>query len=401
MEKNQELDQLAINAIRALSIDAVQKANSGHPGMSLGAAPIAYELWANHLKHNPKNPTWFDRDRFILSAGHASMLQYSLLHLFGYDVSAEDLADFRQWQSKTPGHPEYLETEGVEMTTGPLGQGLASAVGFAIAEAHLAARFNTEEHKIIDHYTYVLHGDGCLQEGVTSEASSLAGTLGLYKLISIYDRNQITIEGSIDLAFTEDVSKRYEAYGWQVLHVADANDTKAIGAALEEAKANTTQPSMIIVESKIGYGSPLEGSAATHGNPLGDENIKQTKEKLGWELDLPAFSIPNNLQEYLSELQDELGQAETEWQETYVAWTAANPDLAQEFNECFEPNIEEIQNDPEFWNFSGKQATRAASGQVLNYLSKKVPGLIGGSADLEPSNNTKIEAFESFSAKKL
>ncbi|HZJ68702.1 MAG TPA: transketolase, partial [Candidatus Eisenbacteria bacterium] len=238
MKKDNQLDQLGINALRVLSVEAVQKANSGHPGMPLGTAPLTFELWANHMKHNPKNPDWFDRDRFILSAGHASALLYSLFHLFGYGLTIEDLAAFRQWQSKTPGHPEYMDTAGVEMTSGPLGQGIASAVGFAMAEAHLASRFNTEDHKIIDHYTYVLHGDGCLMEGVSSEAASFAGHYQLDKLIAFYDRNQITIEGSIDLAFTEDVAARYKAYGWQVIDVSDANDTKAIGKAIEKAKAN-------------------------------------------------------------------------------------------------------------------------------------------------------------------
>lgn len=398
MNKNQKLEELGINAIRVLSIDAVQKANSGHPGMPLGAAPMAFELWANHMKHNPKNPTWLDRDRFILSAGHASMLLYSLLHLFGYGVSKEDLAQFRQFKSKTPGHPEYLDTPGVEMTTGPLGQGLATAVGFAMAEAHLAARFNTKEHKIIDHYTFVMTGDGCLQEGVSSEASSLAGTLKLGKLITIYDRNQITIEGSTDLAFTEDVGARYRAYGWQVLEVADANDTASLSKAIDEAKAELSKPSMIIVHSQIGYGSPLVGSEKTHGSPLGVENIKKTKEALAWDSKLGEFEIPAELTDYMSELQTKLAKSEEAWDKTYQAWRQANPKLAKEFDLCFKPDLEAIENDQDFWKSDGKMATRKTSGIVLNKLAKHLPGLIGGSADLAPSNNTHMGDFSSFSA---
>ncbi len=398
MNRNQKLEELGINAIRVLSIDAIQKANSGHPGMPLGAAPMAFELWANHMKHNPKNPTWLNRDRFILSAGHASMLLYSLLHLFGYGVSKEDLAQFRQFNSKTPGHPEYLDTPGVEMTTGPLGQGLATAVGFAMAEAHLAARFNTKEHKIIDHYTFVMTGDGCLQEGVSSEASSLAGTLKLGKLITIYDRNQITIEGSTDLAFTEDVGARYRAYGWQVLEVADANDTASLSKAIDEAKAELSKPSMIIVHSQIGYGSPLVGSEKTHGSPLGAENIQKTKEALGWDSKLGDFDIPTDLANYMSELQAKLAESEDAWDKTYQAWRQANPELAKEFDLCFKPDLKAIENDQDLWKSGGTMATRKTSGIVLNKLAKHLPGLIGGSADLAPSNNTHMADFKSFSA---
>ncbi len=398
MKKDNRLEQLGINAIRTLSIDAVQKANSGHPGMPLGAAPVAFELWANHMRHNPGNPDWFNRDRFILSAGHASMLIYSLLHVFGYDVSAEDISNFRQWRSKTPGHPEYLDTPGVEMTTGPLGQGLATAVGFAMAEAHLASRFNTDSHKIIDHYTYVLTGDGCLQEGVSSEACSLAGHLKLGKLITIYDRNQITIEGSTNLAFTEDVAARYKAYGWEVIDVPDANDTALLGQAIEKAKSNLEQPSLIIVHSQIGYGSPLVGSAKTHGSPLGDENILKTKESLGWDINLPPFTLPQELTDYMQEVKAELAQSETIWNEEFAAWQKENPELWKEFNACLHPDVSAIENDPEIWQFSGSMATRKTSGIVLNKLAKLLPGLIGGSADLAPSNNTHMADFDSFSA---
>ena len=396
MERNQNLEQLAVNAIRTLSIDAVQKANSGHPGMPLGAAPIAYELWANHMSHNPANPKWFNRDRFVLSAGHASMLEYSLLHLFGYGLTVDDIKEFRQWGSKTPGHPEYGHTEGVEMTTGPLGQGFASAVGMAIAEAHLAARFNTDDHKVVDHYTFVLTGDGCLMEGITSEASSLAGTLKLHKLIALYDRNKITIEGPTALAFEEDVAARYRAYGWQVIEVDDANDREAVGKAIEEAKADKEHPSMIIIKSHIGFGSPLEGSEKTHGAPLGEENIAKTKQALGWPEDLKPFEVPSEVYDYMSKVGDELRKNESAWNDTMKAWREANPELGEEFDRCINGTVPELELDPEFWDFEGRAATRKTSGKVLNLLAQKLPNVIGGSADLAPSNNTHLEGFESF-----
>lgn len=398
MKKDKQLDQLAINALRALSIDAIQKANSGHPGMPLGTAPVAFELWANHMKHNPKNPDWLNRDRFILSAGHASALLYSLLHIFGYGLTSDDLAHFRQWKSKTPGHPEYRETDGIEMTSGPLGQGIATAVGIAMAETHLAARFNTDDHKIFDHYTYVLNGDGCLMEGVSSEASSLAGHLKLDKLIAFYDRNEITIEGSTDIAFTEDVAARYESYNWQVIHVRDANDNNAISKAIEKAKANKEQPSMIIIHSEIGYGSPLVGSEQTHGAPLGDENILKTKEALGWDTSLAAFEIPQALKDHMENLQNDLTKIESEWNKVFAEWEVANPELAKELDLCFNPDLTAIENDEDLWTFSGSQATRKSSGTVLNKLTKHLPGLIGGSADLAPSNNTHMADLGIFSA---
>ena len=284
MLSNSNLDQLAINAIRVLSAEGVQKAKSGHPGLPMGSAAMAYELWANHMNHNPADPNWINRDRFVLSAGHASMLLYSLLYLFGYGLTIDDLKSFRQWQSRTPGHPELHDTPGVEMTTGPLGQGLASAVGMAMAEAHLSARFNREDYPVFDHYTYVLSGDGCMMEGVSSEAASLAGNLGLGKLIVFYDDNEISIEGCTDCTFTENVGKRHEAYGWQVIHVNDGNDREALSAAIIEAKADLAHPSLIIVHTQIAFGSPLAGQAKTHGEPLGEENVAphQGQSELAW-----------------------------------------------------------------------------------------------------------------------
>ena len=314
MTYSQDFEDLAVSALRCCAIDAVQKANSGHPGMALDAAPLVWELFAHHMKHNPANPQWFNRDRFVLSAGHVSALLYSLFYLFGYGIEKEDLASFRQLDSKTPGHPEYGVTPGVEISTGPLGQGLASAVGMAMAEARLAAEFNREGYEIVDHYTYVLTGDGCLQEGVTHEACSFAGTQKLGKLIVIYDRNKITIEGSTDLAFDEDVAARYKAYGWQVLEVADANDLAAVSKALEAAKAEKEKPSLIIVRSKIAFGSPLEGQAKTHGSPLGEENVAATKKALGWPQELAMFELPSSLKEGMKQLRQELAEDEKAWQ---------------------------------------------------------------------------------------
>ena len=287
----QSLEELSINSIRFLAIDAVEKAKSGHPGLPMGAAPMAFVLWDRFLRFNPKNPKWFNRDRFILSAGHGSMLQYALLYLYGYDsVTIEDIKQFRQWESKTPGHPENFMTAGVEVTTGPLGQGIANGVGIAIAEAHLAAKFNKDGFSVVDHYTFVLGGDGCMMEGISSEAFSLAGTLGLSKLIVFYDSNKISIEGDTDIAFTENVQKRFEAYGFQTLVVEDGNNLEEIGTAIEVAKADKTRPSMITVKTKIGYGCPAkEGKASAHGEPLGVDNVKALKENLGWPSQEPFF----------------------------------------------------------------------------------------------------------------
>lgn len=397
MISQNELNRLAVSAIRVYSMDAVQKANSGHPGTPIGAAPIAFELFARHLKHNPKNPTWINRDRFILSAGHASMLLYSLLYLFDYGVSSDDLAQFRQLESATPGHPEYGDTPGIEMSTGPLGQGFATAIGFAIAEANLAARFNKPGFPVMDHYTYVFAGDGCLQEGVSSEASSLAGTLNLGKLICFYDRNEITIEGSTDLAFTEDVAMRYKSYGWQVLEVEDANDMEAVGKAIQDAKADTNRPSLIIINSKIGYGTELEGSEKTHGSPLGEENVRLAKEKMGWPAELEMFAKPAELEAGMKQLSVDLAKAETEWNQLFACYEKEFPELAAEWKKAFSPNFSALSENPAFWETPEKdEATRKSSGKVLNLLASELPGLIGGSADLAPSNNSWMNERDVF-----
>jgi len=394
------IEQLSVNAIRILSAEAVQKANSGHPGLPMGAAPIAYELWANHMKHNPKNPNWVNRDRFILSAGHGSALLYTLLHLFGYGLTIEDLKSFRQFGSKTPGHPEYGHTVGIETTTGPLGQGIANAVGFAIAEAHLAAKFNRPGHKIVDHYTYALTGDGCLMEGISYEAASLAGTLKLGKLIVLYDSNNITIEGNTDIAFTEDVAKRFEAMGWQVLQVEDANALENLAKAIEEAKAETQKPSIIIAKTQIGYGCPgKQGKSSAHGEPLGEENLKATKENLNWPGTEPFF-VPDEVRAHMDEIIRK-GQAyEEEWNALYEEYKKAYPELAKEWENWHDKALPmEYLDSEEFWSFNDKPtATRASSGEVLNRLAKVIPNLIGGSADLAPSTKTLMKDKGDFSA---
>ena len=389
MTNNQQMDQLAIDAIRVLAAEGVQKANSGHPGLPMGSAAMAYELWAHHLRHNPADPKWINRDRFVLSAGHGSMLLYTLLHLFNYGLPMEELKSFRQWGSLTPGHPEYGHTVGVEMTTGPLGQGLASAVGMAMAEAHLAARFNKADFPLFDHFTYVLSGDGCMMEGVTSEASSLAGHLKLGKLIVLYDDNEISIEGSTDLAFTEDVALRYAAYGWQVLKVEDGNDTVALAAALTAAKADLSKPSMIVVQTKIGFGSPLAGQAKTHGEPLGEDNLTATKKNLNWPESEP-FAVPADLRRYLSEKTEKMQKPQDEWLDLLSRYRQAFPDSAAELDSCLSTELPDLLNDEEFWAFEGSIATRATSGTILNRLAKRLPNLIGGSADLGPSTKTEL-----------
>lgn len=394
-----DIETKSVNAIRILAADAVQKANSGHPGMPLGAAAMAYELWANHMKHNPKNPDWVNRDRFILSAGHASSLLYSLLHLFGYGLTIEDMKNFRQDNSKTPGHPEYRHTTGVEATTGPLGAGMGMAVGMAMAQAHLAATFNTDDYKVIDHYTFVLGGDGCMEEGISSEAFSLAGTLGLDKLIVLYDSNKITIEGDTDLAFTEDVAKRMEAFGFQTLCVEDGNDLSAIGKAIEEAKADTKRPSFITVKTKIAYGCPAkEGSASSHGSPLGEENIKAMRKNLGWEYD-EAFFVPQDVYDNYAQKAAKGQAAEDAWQKDFAAYCEKYPEKKALWNEYFgEIDSEKLFNSPEFWSYENKpQATRSLSGIMINRLAKIMPNFWGGSADLGPSNKTEIKGGESFS----
>lgn len=394
------LEQLAINTIRFLAVDAVQKANSGHPGLPMGAAPMAYVLWQQFLKFNPRNPKWVDRDRFVLSAGHGCMLQYALLHLTGFDVSLEDIKQFRQWGSKTPGHPENFETPGVEVTTGPLGQGVGNAVGLAIAEAHLAARFNKPGHTIVDHYTYVILGDGCNMEGVASEAASLAGHLKLGKLIMLYDSNHISIDGSTEIAFTEDVGKRYEAYGWHVQKVEDGNhDLKGIAAAIQKAKEVTDKPSLIIVETTIGYGSPNKaGTESVHGAPLGPEEVKLTKQNLGWPLE-PEFYIPDEVLAHFRQAIDKGAKAEAEWNERFAAYEKAYPEEAAEFKRIMAGEL------PAGWKEAlapiaetGKESTRNLSKFCLNALAKAVPELLGGSADLAHSNMTYLKGIPEFQA---
>ena len=396
---SRELDKLSINAIRVLSADAIEKSQSGHPGLPLGSAGMAYALWTK-MNHNGKNPYWENRDRFVLSAGHGSMLEYSLLHLFGYAVTVEDIKNFRQVGSLTPGHPEYGHTEGVEITTGPLGQGICNAVGMAMAETHLADKFNKPNCSIVNHYTYAIVGDGCLMEGISGEASSLAGTLGLGKLIVLYDSNNISIEGSTDIAFREDVAKRYEAYGWQVIKVADGNDIDAIENALEEAKAETSKPSIIIVKNQIGFGCPAkQGKASAHGEPLGAENVAEMKENLGWKTE-PAFYVPDDVYENMNEHIEEGISKEETWNELYKEYKETYPELAKEYDQWFneETDKEALLNNEEFWSFDKEMATRESSGIIINRLVKLIPNLIGGSADLAPSNKTYMAGKGDFSA---
>ena len=381
---------LAMNAIRVLSAEAIQKANSGHPGLPLGSAPIAYELWNGHMAHDPARPDWENRDRFVLSAGHGSMLLYSLLHLFGYGLTIDDLKQFRQWGSKTPGHPEFGHTVGVEATSGPLGQGVATAVGMAMAEAHLAARFNEPGYPIVDHYTYALCGDGCLMEGVSGEAASLAGTLALGRLIVLYDDNDISIEGNTDVAFKEDVGARFAAYGWQVLHVADGTDMEAIGAAIELAKGDLSRPSIIVVKTRIAEGSPMAGSHKAHGEPLGEENIAKMKETLGWPNAEP-FAVPEEVYASYRARAAELSELSAKWDALFAAYEKAFPEKAAEYKACMKGDLPDFENDPEFWNYSGKAATRATSGKALNYVASKLPNFFGGSADLAPSNKSDMK----------
>lgn len=396
-----QIDNLSINAIRVLSADAIQKAKSGHPGLPLDAAPIAYELWAHHMNHNPANPDWLNRDRFILSGGHGSMLLYSLLYLYGYgDMTLDDLKEFRQLNSKTPGHPEYRHTVGVEATTGPLGAGMGMAVGMAIAEKHLASVFNKEGYPVIDHYTYALGGDGCMMEGISSEAFSLAGTLGLSKLIILYDSNNISIEGSTDLAFTEDVQKRMEAFGFQTLEVADGNDIDAVGKAIEEAKADTERPSFITIHTEIGYGCPnKQGKASAHGEPLGEDNVKEMKETLGWPSQEP-FYVPDEVYAHYKELRDALAVKEEEWNKMYAEYCEKFPEMKELMGQYFDCDCEALLKDnEEFWKRGEKpEATRAISGRILNTIKDIVPNLMGGSADLAPSNKTYLSDKGDFAA---
>jgi transketolase len=393
------IEQKSVNAIRVLAADTVQKANSGHPGMPLGSAAMAYELWANHLTYNPKNPKWVNRDRFILSAGHASSLLYSLLHLFGYGLTIEDMKNFRQDNSLTPGHPEYGHTVGVEATTGPLGAGMGMAVGMAMAQAHMAATFNTEDYNIIDHYTFVLGGDGCMEEGISSEAFSLAGTLGLSKLIVLYDSNNITIEGNTDLAFTEDVNKRMEAFGFQTLTVEDGNNLEEISKAIELAKAEKTKPSFITVKTKIAFGCPAkEGSESSHGSPLGEENVKALRDNLGWE-EQEAFVIPQDVYDNFAQKAKKGQEAEDNWNKLFKAYCEKYPEKKALWDKYFAViDDEKLLNCDEFWSYEDKpQATRSLSGNMINRLAKIMPNFWGGSADLGPSNKTVIKDGGSFS----
>lgn len=392
------LNELCINTIRILSSDAIQKANSGHPGLPLGSASMAFTLWTK-MNHNGRNPKWNNRDRFILSAGHGSMLQYSLLHLFGYNVSIDDIKKFRQIKSLTAGHPEYNHTPGVEVTTGPLGQGICNAVGMAIAEEYLANKFNRKNYNVVNHYTYSIVGDGCLMEGISDEASSLAGTLGLGKLIVLYDSNKISIEGSTDISFTEDVAKRYESYNWQVLKVKDGNDVEAINRVIEEAKLETSKPSIIIVSTKIGYGCPAkEGKASAHGEPLGIDNIKALRKNLNWPIDVP-FEVPSEVYENMERYIKAGEEKENKWNELFENYKNEYPELAEEYDLWFNKGIDEksLYENNEFWSFDKEMATRESSGILINRLKDLVPNIIGGSADLAPSNKTYMKDKGDFS----
>jgi len=388
-----DLDLLCINTIRTLAMDAVQQANAGHPGTPMALAPLAYALYTRHLRHNPRDPDWADRDRFVLSCGHASMLLYAALHLTGYDLSLEDLRHFRQWDSRTPGHPEHGLTPGVETTTGPLGQGFANGVGMAIAEAHLAARFNRPGHEIVNHWTYAIASDGDLMEGISHEAASLAGHLKLGKLIFCYDDNRITIEGKTDLAYSDDVAERFAGYGWQVQRVADANDLAAFDAAIRAAKAETGRPSLVIVRSHIGWGSPhKQDSAEAHGSPLGAEEVALTKAAYGWPA-APPFLVPDAVKAHMGRCVERGAALEQEWQARVAAYQRAFPDLAAEWRAALAGGLPEGWERalPAFTAADGSQATRIWSSRVLNALAPVVPTLVGGAADLAPSTNTLIK----------
>jgi transketolase len=393
---NTAADETRINAIRFLAVDGVQKANSGHPGLPLGAAAMAYTLWQRRLRFNPADPHWFDRDRFVLSAGHGSMLLYALLHLYGYDLSLDDLKAFRQLGSRTPGHPEYHHTPGVEVTTGPLGQGFANAVGMAMAEAHLAATYN-KGGTIVDHYTYVVAGDGDLMEGVSSEAASLAGHLGLGKLIVLYDDNKISLAGNTEITFTENVQQRFEAYGWHTQFVGSefANDVANLDNAIAAAQAVTDKPSLILVRTTIGYGSPKANTFGAHGEPLGADNVAKTKAALGWPLE-PAFLVPPEAAAIAGEAKERGLAWQTEWNARYSAWKAANPELAAQFERARDGKLPETIPWPAFTAENGSVATREAGGTVMNAIAASLPELVGGSADLDPSTKTYLKGCGDF-----
>nr|WP_309506073.1 transketolase [Paenactinomyces guangxiensis] len=395
-----KIDQLSIDTIRMLSIDQIEQANSGHPGLPMGAAPMAYTLWVNYMNHNPSNPDWFNRDRFVLSAGHGSALLYSLLHLFGYNLPLDELKRFRQWGSLTPGHPEVKHTPGVEATTGPLGQGISNAVGMAMAEAHLAATYNRDGFPVVDHYTYVLCSDGDLMEGVAAEAGSLAGHLRLGKLIALYDSNDISLDGELAHSFTENVQKRFEAYGWQVLRVEDGNDIGAIGRAIEEAQQEQNRPTLIEVRTIIGYGSPNRaGTAEVHGKPLGREEVVEVRKAYNWTFD-EAFYVPGEVREHFAALQSKLAEKEAAWRDLMRQYESQYPELAKQLHQAIREELPEKweQDLPQFQVGDKAMATRAASGVALQSLAKAVPALIGGSADLASSNNTLMKAEGIFHA---
>jgi len=398
---NATLEELAVNTIRVLSFECVQKANSGHPGLPMGCADLAYTLFTSSLKFDPKAPGWPDRDRFVLSAGHGSMLIYSMLHLCGYDLPLEELKNFRQWGSMTPGHPEYGDTPGVETTTGPLGQGTANAVGLALAESLLAARFNTPEHKLVDHFTYALVSDGDLMEGISHEAASLAGHLGLGKLVYLYDDNAITIEGGMELASSENTSARFESYGWQVQKI-DGHDRQAIAAALEAARAETARPSIIIAKTTIGFGSPNKsGSSGVHGSPLGDEECRLTREALGWNH--PECTVPDEVRKLFLEPGTAGAEKHSAWNELFADYREKNPEKAADWDrmQAGELPAELRESLPVFESSEGSIATRAASGKVINAIADVIPELIGGSADLAPSNNTMVKDQDSIQGDRM
>ena len=389
-----------VNAIRVLAADAIQKANSGHPGLPLGSAAMAYELWAKHMKHNGKNPKWANRDRFVLSGGHGSSLLYSLLHFFGYGLTLDDMKQFRQDGSLTPGHPEYGHTVGVEATTGPLGAGMGMAVGMAMAEAHLAAEFNRPGYEVVDHYTFALGGDGCMMEGISSEAFSLAGTLGLSKLIVLYDSNKISIEGDTDIAFTENVQARMASFGFQTITVEDGNDLEAIGKAIEAAKADKEHPSFITVKTQIGYGCPAkQGKASAHGEPLGEENVKALKENLGWPEPEKTFNIPQEVYAHYEELAAQGAAEEEKWNKLFAEYCEKFPEEKARWEKFHAPvDADALMSDESFWAYEDKaQATRNLSGIMINRIKDMVPQLIGGSADLAPSNKTMMNGESDFS----
>ena len=389
-------ENMVVNAIRILTAEGVQKAKSGHPGMPMGAAPAAYAIWGKQMHHNPDDPKWPNRDRFVLSSGHGSMLIYSLLHLFGYGLKIEDLQQFRQFVSLTPGHPEYGHTRGVETTTGPLGQGIANAVGMAMAEKHLAAKFNREGFNVVDHYTYCILGDGCMMEGISHEACSLAGTLKLNKLIAVYDDNEISIEGNTDIAFREDVPARFRAYGWNVIDVKEGNCWKQVSAAIEIAK-KSDKPTLIVTHTAIGYGSPKQGMASAHGEPLGEENLAQTKKNLGWPCEEP-FGVPQEVYDCTAETIAAGKQAQADWEKLFAEYAKQYPELKKEWDVWFSDELPmDLTKDAGLFDFEGKCATRNSSGVTLNRLAERIPNLFGGSADLAPSNKSNMKGKGDFS----